>query len=114
MLWRMIEKDGLQKRVRRNRGEIGALLAAFRESNLSQAAFAQEHKLNLGTFRSWLSKFRPGVGGDKDRMEGFCAVTLREGGNGPFLLRLPGGIEIEVSSQVDPRWMIEFVKGLQS
>ena len=100
-----------KKRVRRSRAEIEALLAAFQESGLTQVAFARQQNLNIDTFRRWLSKSRSGKGREQDHLNGFCTVTLREEG-GPFLIRLPGGIEVE--GQVDPSWIVQLVKGLQS
>jgi len=101
-----------KKRVRRSRAEIEALLAAFQQSGLTQVAFARQQNLNIATFRRWLSKSRSGgKRREQDQLKGFCSVTLREEG-GPFLIRLPGGIEVE--GQVDPSWIVQLVKGLQS
>ncbi len=113
MLWLMIERHKPQRRARRSREEVAAFLSDFQESGLSQVAFAREKNLNVWTLRSWLARRSEGSDRHDVRPKEFCAVTLRKG-NGPFVVRLPGGIEIEVSSQIDPRWMVELVKGLQS
>ncbi len=95
------------KRERRSRAEIEKLIAAYRESGLTQVAFARKRNLKLGTLRKWLGKERV--------MRGpvFREVRVPVGPTGEMTIRLPGGIELEVSSGVDCDWVLKVVRGLR-
>ena len=106
MLAGMNEELQLQNKVRRSRAEIETILSEFRESGLTQVAFARERGLNLATFRTWLAKNRG------ERVKGFCPVTVRGENNDALTIRLPGGIEISVCGGADPQWVIALARGL--
>ena len=42
----------------KGRGYWLAVAESFDDANLSQTAFCERHDLNIGTFRSWLYRFR--------------------------------------------------------
>ena len=106
MLAGMNATPELEGKARRDRAEIDAIVADYRQSGLTQVAFARQRGLNLGTFRSWLAKRR------SRNLEGFCAVTVREESLEGLIVRLPGGIEVAVRGEVDPGWIVALVKGL--
>ena len=96
-----------QRRARRSRAEIEKIIGEYRESGLSQVAFARERNLNLGTLRKWLGKERVMRG------PAFREVRVPVGPAGEMTIRLPGGIELEVPSGVDCDWVLKVVRGLR-
>ena len=48
-----------RKRARYSAGERQSFVAAWRKSGQTQAAFAQDHRIRLGTLRRWLYRAEP-------------------------------------------------------
>jgi hypothetical protein len=59
-------------KARRSRADIDKILDNYHQSGLTQVAFAKEHGLNLGTFRSWVAKRRT------NPEPGLCPVSIRQ------------------------------------
>jgi transposase-like protein len=86
------------ERPRYSAGERQRLVAAWRGSGQTQAAFAQEHEIGLGTFRQWLYRGeRPKA---RSRKVAFREVTHR--GQALELLMSPA-VEIAVGPEITVR-----------
>lgn len=107
MLAGMDEKSNTKKGARRSRADIDQILTDYRQSSLTQIAFARERGLNLGTFRSWLARCR------KDPSRELCPVKIRPQASDLLTIRLPGGIELDVPGDTDPQWVISLANGLR-
>lgn len=80
------------------------LVAEWQVSGQSQKAFAQEHNLNLHTFKYWVYKFRQqnGTSGDFIRLNHFTEKEI--------CLRYPNGVELLVPEQTPASTLRELVK----
>ena len=88
--------DGKAKRRRRSRQEIGAVVAGYRQSGLTQRAYAKQVGVSLTSIARWLR----GKGGDGVAASaGFAAVQLRgepAAEISAVKIRWPEGIEVEL------------------
>jgi lambda repressor-like predicted transcriptional regulator len=105
-------KDGKQGR-RRSRAQIAALLAGYRESGLTQRAYAARAGVSLSSLVRWLHR---GVAGAEAPAE-FAAVQLRpEASRMPeagVTIRWPQGVEVELPLSLGEatlrRWLGRFL-----
>ena len=95
------------RRTRRSRAEIEKIIREYRDSGLSQVAFAGERGLNLGTLRKWLAKERLGA------LVPLREVKVTAEPADRVTIRLPGGIDMEVPEGVDSNWIAKVVRGLR-
>jgi len=87
---------GQTKRLRRSRQEIAAVVAGYRQSGLTQRAYAKQVGVSLASIARWVHG--KGQGGAA-APAGFAAVQLRaepaaEGST--IKIRWPEGIEVEL------------------
>ncbi len=99
-----------EERTRRDPKIIEALLEDYRQSGLSQTAFARERGLNVGTLRGWLYKSR------KNQTDGLCEVALRrdsgQADKAAALIRLPNGSEVELPLTAGLAWVERMIREL--
>jgi transposase-like protein len=74
-------------RLLRKAEDRQALVAAYRKSGKSQAAFCRERGLNATTFSGWLSKAAKGKAG-------FVAVEVPMPASEPVEVILPGNVRV--------------------
>lgn len=99
---------GTVARKRRSPAEIDRLVSAYRNSAQTQESFAQEHGLNVKTFRGWLYRRRGG------ECEGLREVVVRadgskEGGHGAVVVRTTRGVEVELPLCAGSGWIERMV-----
>ncbi len=98
------------ERRRRDSKTIEGLLADYRESGLSQIAFARERGLNVGTFRGWLYRRR------KNRTDSLCEVVVRgdygHADKAVALVRMPSGTEVELPLCAGLPWVERMIRKL--
>src|SRR5580692_7857209 len=88
--------DGQVKRLRRSRAEIAAVVAGYRESGLTQRAYAQQVGVSLASIARWVHG--KGQGGAA-APAGFAAVQLRAEPAAELSavrIRWPEGLEVEL------------------
>lgn len=97
-----------KKRVSLSKQDRGEILAAYRESDLSQKSFAESWGLNVGTLRNWLYCADPPPG----RGEGFIEVSV--GGPAPAVatLRFPGGTTLDIPLEALERSAVALAREL--
>ena len=82
------------------------ILAAYRESGLTQSEFAKTHKLNVGTLRGWI--YRPPKR-SLEEAEGnsarFIEVKAERNVGRPLILRVGPGIELELEELPPPEYL---------
>ena len=71
--------------------ERGEILAAYRESWMTQKSFAKSWGLNVGTLRNWLYSSNPPAG----QGEGFIEISVSGQIAEVATLRFPGGTTME-------------------
>ena len=89
-------KDGKAKQPRRSRAEIAAVVAGYRESGLTQRAYAQQVGVSLASIARWVHG--KGQGGAA-APAGFAAVQLRAeppAADAAVKIRWPEGVEMEL------------------
>ena len=94
------------------------VVAAYRQSNMSAAAFAEHCGVKYPTFASWVAKAKqPGVGHDDTGDDGTQRFLLAEiGGPEPgtaLKLELPGGLIAHVSSISQLGLLAELIKAIR-
>lgn len=112
-----MEKLGSRKRrgARRSRAERAEVLSAYRGSGLTQAQFARQAGINLGTLRGWIYK-QPAVG--REAPGGFAPVRIvggprpTEPTRGAVTVRWPQGLEVEIAVELDPAGVERLVQTL--
>ena len=100
------------KRRRRSVEEIQALCARFRQSNLSQRAFATEIGVSVGTIQNWLRRHRS-LGLDKPpRLVEVVRIPDRTGPR-DCRIELPAGIALVCREVPDATYIAELVRRLR-
>ena len=69
------------------------LVSQWKESGLSQATFAAQHKLTLVKFRYWINKLKPEVDNDS------AFIQISGFGTQGISLRYPNGVELMLPVQ---------------
>jgi transposase-like protein len=89
--------DGKAKQPRRSRAEIAAVVAGYRESGLTQRAYAKQVGVSLASIARWVHG--KGQGGAQ-APGGFAAVQLRAepaaAADSAVKIRWPEGVEMEL------------------
>lgn len=98
---------------RRTREQWRALVEEFEGSGLTQAEFARSCGLKLGTFRSWLYRFRRRAGSPEARLAEVM-VADHDTDAGSYRLELPGDVVVVLGSAPEPRWLAALVAELVS
>jgi len=86
-----MQSPNRKKNLRLSKEERSEILAAYRESGMTQKSFAESWGLNTGTFRSWLYASGEPVG----QGEGFIEVAVSGQVVEIATLRFPGGTTLE-------------------
>lgn len=101
-----MEASKRKKRVTLSKKERGEILAAYRESAMTQKLFAESWGLNVGTLRNWLysADSAPGRGG------GFVEVSLGGQAAAIATIRFPGGTTLEIPIEAFERSAVALVR----
>lgn len=92
--------------VRRTQAQRAQVLREYRTSGLTQAEFARQAGINLGTLRGWIYQ-RPVPGGEAPgpfapvRLVGDGRVRSDPPARGGVTVRWPQGIEVEMAVALD-------------
>ena len=94
--------------------EREGFLAEFRKSGLTQAAFAEEHGINLLTLRSWLYRPRRKTKkvGTKETAP-MCFVEVQGAprlGSRSVLIRVGSSVEIEFYELPSPEYLVAIAR----
>jgi transposase-like protein len=104
-------------RTRYSQAYKDEVVAAYQQSGMSAAAFADHCGVKYPTFVSWVSKARQAGGAHADRDEHGQQFILAEIGCGgtdvPLKLELPGGVIIHVSSSRHLGLLADLLKTLR-
>lgn len=102
------------RRRRYSQEERKRLVAEYRESGLTQEAFAEERGINVGTFRQWLYRRDRTPVAKGNQAGGFAEIALD--GFSPWTaeIDLPQGARLRLSAHASPRWAGELIKTLQA
>lgn len=100
---------------RRTREQWRELVEKFEGTGLAHQAFAERYGVEVGTFRSWLYRFRRERGVESF---GFAEVVLAEapsrGAVRGWRLELPGDVAVHLDATPDPRWLAELCTALMA
>lgn len=95
-------------RKRRSRREIEAWLERYGQSGQTQAAFAAEHGIKVGTLRQWLYRRRPNEAKSEGQLLPVKVVEDRGRVSG-ILVRFPEGVEVEFVRDVEISDLIQLI-----
>jgi len=84
------------------------VLAQWRESGLSKAAFCREHEIRPRQFRYWFEHLAPGP----DPSPAFAPVHC--GGGSGVRIRLRSGLAVEVETDFDPATLMRVLQAVAS
>jgi hypothetical protein len=89
------------------------MLAAWRKSGLSLAAFARRQGVNAERLRWW--RKRLGTAEGKGTALAFIPAMV-SGSRSPVVVRLPRGVEVEATevTAVSAQWLAEVVRALET
>ena len=111
-----IIKSDRAGRTRYSQAYKDEVVAAYQQSGMSAAAFADHCGVKYPTFVSWVSKARQAGSAHADRDEHGQQFILAEIGCGqadvPLKLELPGGIIVHVSSSHQLGLLADLLKTL--
>ncbi|MFA5265325.1 MAG: transposase [Opitutaceae bacterium] len=101
-----------ERRRRVPREQIEAILAQYRDSGMTQSAFAKRAGVKICNLRNWLYSKRRRE--SQEETPGFATVKLRGSTlvAGSVTIRWPGGVEVELSSGMDALCMMRVVREL--
>jgi hypothetical protein len=88
-------------------------IRSWKQSDLSQRAYCEQHQLVLGTFVYWrsrLKKSEAGVHADKPR---FLPVTLKQQRHASLTLLISGRHHLEIKPDFDPDLLTKVVQAVQ-
>lgn len=103
-----MEASKRKRRVTLSKKERGEILAAYRESGMTQKRFAESWGLNVGTLRNWLHCAGP----DPVRGDGFVEVSLGGQAAAIATVRFPGGTSLEMPLEAFERSAVDLVREL--
>ena len=92
----------------RTAAERRAMVAKFRRSGLSQAAFAAKHRVCLGTLRAWI--YHPDCAQEEvsEPQNRFIEISAAAGTTGPeVILRIGEQLVLELDALPDPSYLAE-------
>lgn len=103
-----MEASKRKKSVTLSKQERGEILAAYRESGMTQKRFAESWGLNVGTLRNWLysAGSAPGSG------DAFVEVSLGNQAGAVATIRFPGGTSLEMPLEAFERSATALVREL--
>ena len=89
---------------------------AWRESGLSQAVYCRQQGLNHKTFSVWTRRVQVDLSMDKNVPLGLLPVQVESSASvaaqASMMLRLAHGAQLELSTDVPPRWLAELLRCL--
>ena len=90
---------------------------AWRESGLSQADYCRQQGLNHKTFSVWTRRVHVDLTLDKNVPLGLLPVQVEPSASvastqASMMLRLAHGAQLELSTDVPPRWLAELLRCL--
>ena len=90
---------------------------AWRESGLSQAVYCRQQDLNHKTFSVWTRRVQVDLSMDKNVPLGLLPVQVEPPASvantqASMMLRLAHGAQLELSTDVPPRWLAELLRCL--
>jgi len=90
---------------------------AWRESGLSQAVYCRQQGLNHKTFSVWTRRVQVDLTLDKNAPLGLLPVQVESSASVAstqvsMMLRLAHGAQLELSTDVPPRWLAELLRCL--
>lgn len=96
---------------RRTRDQWRELVEEYEGAGLTQEEFARSYGVKLGTFRTWLYRFRRARVSPPVR---FAEVMVPGGSEDDvrFRLELPGDVVLVLGSAPEPRWLAELIAEL--
>ena len=102
------------RRKHRSAEERERIVAAFRESGLSQEAFAKKRGINVGTLRSWIyrpkKKSKPKATQEAEPMR-FVEVQAAPGiGGRSVLIRVGASVEVELDELPAPEYLVALAR----
>lgn len=95
-------------RTRRSATERQAILDAWKDSDLTQQAFADQHNLNVGTFRNWIYKRR-----DPAPVRFLEVVPMPTTTASSVTLWLNDTVRLELVDVPDPNWLAQLMTALK-
>lgn len=93
--------------ARQRQSDWKQVVAAYRASGLTQAAYCEQSGVRLTRLQSWL--YRPGP--PASALPAFLPVTVREAA-GPVELRMPSGMVLRFSVGADVEYVGELARSL--
>ena len=104
--------------------DMGALVAAYRQSGLGLRRFAEERKISPGRLHYWVYQKRrgsrptsTGKGSQRQAQPAFAELKLGAGAwpmdRWAAEVRLPNGVSVRLSHATTPGWIGELVQALQ-
>jgi len=95
---------------RRTAEERREIVAEFRNSGLTQEAFARRRRISVGTLRSWIYRDEEIK---EERQDRFVEISGRVVAAGPeVVLRIGDQVAVELSELPAPEYLIELSKRL--
>jgi hypothetical protein len=98
------------------------LLTEYETSGLQQKDFCAKHDLSLSTFQYWLYRRSKKSDSQSGPATKFLPVEVvpspalsarREQATSGVIVELPGGVRVQLSSDVPARYLAEFLAGLR-
>jgi len=86
------------------------LVAKFRESGLTQVAFAKMHRINVTTLRSWLYKGTTST--PKSIETRFVEVQAPANSGASALIRIGSQLEVEFAELPAASWLADLARAL--
>ena len=100
------------RRKRRSSGQWAELIRQFEQSGQSHSEFARHHRLNLGTFRKQLYKFRQTT---TQQPVHFVEVQADPVSAAPAMeIAVGRSVVLKLSDEVTPQNVVDIVVGLVS
>jgi transposase-like protein len=117
-VWEPQQRTSRQGHVLIKREERERLLELYDRSGQSQVDFAREQGINYNTLVGWLYHRRKGIAGKGRAHPGklrFQELSIAHAGRGAvaLLLRLPGGLELEIAHAQAVPVAVQLVRELQ-
>lgn len=95
---------------RRTPEERREIVEEYRESGLTQAAFARRRRISVGTLRSWIYRDEEAQEGPQDRFVEISGPVMAAGPE--VVLRVGDQVVLELSELPAPEYLVEVARAL--